>query len=389
MKKILIILTLLLLTGCYNYRELNDLAIISAFGIDKVDDEFLVTVQVVDTNKIGSDTTSTGEFPKTIIYERKGKTIQEALRLMILESPRRLYAEHTQLLLFSEEIAKNELPNIIDYFYRDPESRKEYQVAVIKNTTANKILKTLTPLDTIGADNIVSSIESNNTYLGELIAVTFSQLLDMYLNPNIEISMPTLELVDISEKDNTDQLKDPDANNKIMLNGSSVFKDNSLIGYLTIKESLALNFIKNEVENTIISHSCSEKKHIVYEIMNTDTNVSPLKKEKGIDITIKGNATIAEINCDYNLTKPKDIIEIEKKLNQEIENIISTSVRSINEKYHTDVFGFRDLYYKSNYKFYQTIKDNWNETIEDIKLSVKSKVKITEKGNGLKVITNE
>lgn len=389
MKKILILLSIFLLTGCYNYRELNDLAIISAFGIDKTDDEFLVTVQIVDTNKTGSDTTTNGDYPKTIIYEQTGKTIQEALRLMILDSPRRLYAEHTRLLLISEDIAKNELKNIIDFFYRDPESRKEYQVAVVKNTSANKILKTLTPLDTIGADNIVNSIESNNAYLGELIAVTFNDLLEMYLNPRIEISMPALQLLDMSSKDDTDQLKESDANNKIKLDGIAVFKDNALVGYLTIDESLTLNFIKNKVENTIISHTCEPKKHIVYEIMNTTTNVSASSTEKSINIDIKGNATIAEINCNYKLTKPQDIIKIEKKLNQEIEKTITKNIKSINQKFHSDIFGFKDLYYRSNYQFYQTIKDNWNETIEDIKINVKSKVKITEKGNGLKVITNE
>ena len=40
MKKILIIiLTLLLCTGCFDYKEINDLAIINAIGVDYENDE--------------------------------------------------------------------------------------------------------------------------------------------------------------------------------------------------------------------------------------------------------------------------------------------------------------------------------------------------------------
>ena len=49
MKKIiLLILPLLLLTGCYNYRELNELAIATAVEVDKIDNEFHLLVQVAN-----------------------------------------------------------------------------------------------------------------------------------------------------------------------------------------------------------------------------------------------------------------------------------------------------------------------------------------------------
>ena len=45
MKKILIIiLTLLLCTGCFDYKEINDLAIINAIGVDYENDEYVITL---------------------------------------------------------------------------------------------------------------------------------------------------------------------------------------------------------------------------------------------------------------------------------------------------------------------------------------------------------
>ena len=52
MKKIILIITILLLTGCYNYTEINDLAFVSSIGIDyDVDSEkFLVTYEILNDN---------------------------------------------------------------------------------------------------------------------------------------------------------------------------------------------------------------------------------------------------------------------------------------------------------------------------------------------------
>lgn len=37
----------LLLSGCWSKRELNELAIVVALGVDKVDDEYELSIQVV------------------------------------------------------------------------------------------------------------------------------------------------------------------------------------------------------------------------------------------------------------------------------------------------------------------------------------------------------
>ena len=67
MKKIILsILPLLLLTGCYNYQELNKIGIISAIEIDKKDDLFKVTAQIV--NPKNQNDTSSANQPYFITY---------------------------------------------------------------------------------------------------------------------------------------------------------------------------------------------------------------------------------------------------------------------------------------------------------------------------------
>ena len=51
MKKLLIIIFCLLISGCNNYRELNNIAVVSALGIDYKDNMYNVSVLVKDNAK--------------------------------------------------------------------------------------------------------------------------------------------------------------------------------------------------------------------------------------------------------------------------------------------------------------------------------------------------
>ena len=183
-----------MLTGCYNYRELNDLAITTAFGIDKDENGYKMTFQVVNTKKSSSQDNDSGN-PKIIIYEQTGKTTQEAARKIILESPKRVYANHVVLLVIDENIAKEGIENVLDLLFRDAESRKQYMVLISKETTAKGILQTLTPLEVVNAQDIVKSIIADSEYYGMSENITLESLMENLINSKKEIILPSLKLI--------------------------------------------------------------------------------------------------------------------------------------------------------------------------------------------------
>ena len=106
MKKIylLIIPILFSLTGCYNYRELNDLAIVSGISISMTDNQYEVMVEVVNPKK-QQDATGSDE-PDFIIYKKKANSMQQAFREIVEESPKKLYTAHLNILIIDESVAK-------------------------------------------------------------------------------------------------------------------------------------------------------------------------------------------------------------------------------------------------------------------------------------------
>ena len=394
MKKIkLLIISVLIftLTGCYNYRELNQLAITSAIGIDKHDDEYQVSIQVMNTQKQGNDGTSTGEQPKFITYKEKGKTLQSAFRNIVLESPRRLYANHISLLVISEEVAKEGLSDVLDLLFRDTESRKQFIVLVSKNSTSSDVLEVLTPLETLNAKNITDSDMADSQFLGVPEEVTYEQLMDSYLNSKKEIVLPTIEVIgSVEEGEQTDSLQNSAPKTKVLLEGYSIFKADKLVGYLSNKDSINLGFVRNKIENTIVDYKCSKDNYMAVELVNTKTEVVPKKNKLEVTIRVKAQGNINEINCDLDITKDKIISELEKKINNKIEKDIKQTIKEINEEYNSDVYGFEDLFYKNNPNFYKKMKDKYEENfVTNIDDKVESDINLFAKGNILKVIDNE
>ncbi len=390
-KWVLPVLFLFLCTGCYNYRELNQIALTSAIGIDKTEDgkEYVVTVQVLNTQKQGSDSNYSGSQPKFILYEQKGPTLQHALRTIILESPRRLYVNHINLLMISEEVAKDGIKEILDFFARNTEFRKDFLIAISREETSKDVMQILTPLETLNSKNIHDSITTDAKFYGLATKVTFEDLLNAYLNQRTNVVLPSVEVVgNIKKGEGEDNIKQSIPDATVKLRPLAIFNGEKMIGYLTEEESRVYNYVQGNIQNSIITSSCSENGLFTAEIISTKTKLKPDIAKKKIDIQIKASASIKEINCNMNLLDPNSIQILENKINQEMEEVIEKDVVNIIQTYQTDIFGFEELLYKTDPSSYKKLKEQYgDELIESLKFDVTSNVKLQTKGNIVKEIT--
>ena len=182
-KMIILLISIFLLTGCYDRKELNKLAILTATEINKIDDEFIINAQIV--NPQSPDKTTNVESP-FFIYTGKGKTIQEAYRQIKLSSSRYIYPDHLRILIINEKLAKEDISQILDFYLRDPAIRTEFNILIGKN---ENILSPITPLEQISASSIIDSLEVNKNYLGVTNQTSLNELAIMYLNPTLSYTI--------------------------------------------------------------------------------------------------------------------------------------------------------------------------------------------------------
>ena len=379
MKKMIFIIPIIfLLTGCYNYREINELAIVSGVSIRKVDDEIELTTEVINPKK--EQDASSGEEPEFIIYTSRAKSVQEAIRKMIKESPRKMYGAHIEILVIDEGIAREYLMDILDSFARNPEIRSEFKVLVGKS---DDILKITTPLEKISSENIRNSLENNNKYLGFAKVVTYHELISNVLNPNIELVLPVLSMKgNVNLGEDKENISNTSVKATSIIDGMAIFRNNKLIGYLTEEESLTYNILRDSVKNFFIRTSGHDNEYIVHEIIRLSSKMEFDKNKNEMKITLTGKSAISEVNEKIDLENLEEVSKLEKELNQELKKMVERSILSIQKKYNSDIFGFGDVIYKSYPKYFQKIKDEFKQDgFQNMKVNVSVKIKGQEKGN--------
>lgn len=383
MKRIkFLILLLPLLSGCYNYRELNELGITTAVSIDYKDNNFYVIAEVINPIK-QQDASSSNNSP-FVNYNSSSSSLQDAFRKVVLESPRQLYAAQLEVIVLSEEVVNNHLEEVLEYFARDPEARTEIKIIVAKTEDSTKAITLQTLLTSLSSSNIINSLDLQSKVLGMAYPVTLNELLNMYIDPYLEVVLPSMTLYgnyEIGDEKENITTSSPKAIVKI--DGSTITKDNKILGYLDLEESKILNLINGKLKETIIKMNYYDG-YIIFEPNRIKVSRELDIKNNIIKINISGYSKTKEIQSNINVKDPKEVEKLNKALNMELEKKITDTFNSIREKYGTDVFGFQELYYRTNYKYFKENCTNWYEDIyPKIKLEVKANVRLYEKGSTL------
>ena len=151
--KYIILIILLITTGCWNYRELNETAIATAMAIDYNNNEYEVSLLFANGK------TKEENKSEITINSAKGKTIYEAIKNISLSTPKDIYISHLSLVIISSSIAKNGLNKVFDYLLREPQCHQNFDILISKNSDAKSILSVLNPLADYPSQNIVSTIK--------------------------------------------------------------------------------------------------------------------------------------------------------------------------------------------------------------------------------------
>jgi len=363
-KMIIMLLFIFILSGCYNYKELNKIAVVSSIAIDKNDNNYLVSAQVMNIKREEETSSS-----KVIVYEEEGKTIAEALRKMTKKSNKKLYGGHLGKLVISEEVAKDSIIDIIDLFQRLPEIQDEFTITVAKGIDANKVIKIMTSPESIPADYVKNIIETADIESALTYSSKLDEFVSFYLKDYIDPVISVIEVKNYTKKGTT--LENNETTNpktRIILNNIATTKNGKLEKYLNTDETIGYNFVRNSIKGMIISVKCDDKDdYASISILDSKTNNKVIKKDNKYIIKIynKSNATINEYNCINDLENEKTIKDLQDKTNKKIKKYINKVLNTqINSK--SEFLGLKRIIYldypKYNNEQYN-IKINVNTNI--------------------------
>lgn len=374
MKKIVYLLIILLLTGCQNYRELNDLAIVTALSIDynTEEEEYTILAQVINTaNKKESTSSENSSFT---LYKSSASSLSSAINNNILSSPKKIYLNQIQVIIISKEILENHLDNTLDYILRNPEIRGEISVILAPNDKDLKAIAIEPLLEDLSSSSILSSL--NNSYKEGLSSkITINDLADMYLNPHKEIIIPTLYITGDIDKGNDKENKESSIpKSAVHIGGSAITKDSKVIRLLSIDETKYLNILRRESKSTSIVLPYQES-YLSFNLYNLDTKYELNTKNNSIILTLSGKAKSFEVVTNTDIEDVSTVKDIRRSLNNYLERELTETYQNISKD--TDAFNYGDMYYKKQPKLYY----NWYQDIfPNLKLKIKAEIELYEKG---------
>ena len=120
----------LILCGCGNYRELNDLSVITGVAIDKDESGYKLSYLIANSQK--AQTSSKEGEAQTTVYSGTGKNLTEAVKAIEVKSPKQLYYGHITTVIISEEIGKEGFLKVSDIILRNPETRKQFYILKLR-----------------------------------------------------------------------------------------------------------------------------------------------------------------------------------------------------------------------------------------------------------------
>ncbi len=350
MKKMFILLiSLLLLSGCYDNIELNNLAIISGVGIDYKDDNYYLTYEILNDTKTENNTamlsyTMTGS----------GKNLSEAFINTNYKVGKKPFFDHLKVVLYSESIIEDHLEDITDYLIRDTNIRDEFIPLVAKDTTPEEILKHNSDNYPVVSDYIMNLV--NNEKYNNNLAVTdvFQKFLAKLVSPNSDAILSSLSINEMNE---------------ITLSNFYAFDDFHYADTLSIKDSSLYNLL---TQNTFSLNFTKDydNKNVNISLTASSSDIDVTKDEININLKLKGK--VVENNADLDLKEQKTYKILNEDFGEVIKDDVTSFVHTI-QNMKSDVLSLSDIYFR------KTRKEN-NNLWFHAKVNVNVDLKINTKG---------
>jgi spore germination protein KC len=371
------VLLVFLLSGCWDRREVNDLALVTAAGIDKKSDHVIELSVLVFIPKGSSSQQEMSGSPgggsaQTIMRYAEGTTIADAMSKLQEKLPRHIFWGHCEVFIFDEELAKENISDHIDFIIRHPQLRERSQL-FISYQKAKEILKLMPPLE-----RDISEVlrELGNLEIGMNITTKdFSQM----LTESGEGALPWIKILPPEEDSEKQQTI-------AFINGTAIFKENKMIGQIDNALTRGVLWLRNEVKlaTITIKPKVEEGGYISMNLLIAKSKLIPKIENGKWKIVVKATAEtdIIQNTTNLDMSSPDVVKPLEKLLNKDIKDKILATLSEVQKNYKTDIFGFSDAFNRKYPKVWAKQKYRWNDIYPEIEVSVDSNIKIHRFGMG-------
>ena len=291
-----LILLPLLLTGCFNYYDINKVTFPTSVIFDV--DDLGQAIVYLDCIKPYRSTNDSSDKGRRIIYKGQGKTALEALVDINRVSSYKLDYSQTRAYIFTEKAARKGIKKFLDLINNNSEFSMKPSAFVYYGDVEDLLKTVSTDEEYLGL--FLNDLVGKEKYNPKAVKSNIN-----YYLSNILMGSNTALLTSIALKENA-------IDKKIEIDGASIFKDNILVEKIDKENSLMYNLLMGTVKTGTLeaTNPQSKENFVTLEILdssvkdklNYEDGRFKLIKDINVEVSIseiQGNLIVDSSVLDY------------------------------------------------------------------------------------------
>ncbi|MCE3202299.1 Ger(x)C family spore germination protein [Paenibacillus sonchi] len=382
------LVTGLLLAGCGNRIEMNELGITTATGFDGQQGDWTITYQIIIppamASGAGGSSGGGGSQAAVHTFSAHGKTIREAVAASSRDNPRKLYFAHTNVLIIGKQAAETGIEEILDTYYRNPDARETVKV-LVADGEARDFLNKLIPPEKLPGRALSDILQKNKQLSSYYPSVSVHQLALGISSDSGSAGVPEVSLTgtDSSSLESSSVFQQTSTSSKLKISGLSVFQKAKMVGTLNQNESTGISWLTDQIHLTTISYSSRDDTDVsAFLVRNAKVKVTPVKEALHYTIKVKAKVVVGEF---LETTTHEDLLKTQsvKKLEQQAEQIIRTQIldgwKAV-QQLKIDLVGIGNKIHRKSPKDWKRLKESWPEGIADMDMDIDVEVNLKRPG---------
>lgn len=381
-------LVLLLATaGCWDREEIENLAFVTALGIDRTEEGgYEVTVHIAKPFAISKPSEGSVSLEKPFfVMSSTGRTVVEAMAKLLSTVPRRLFLAHNRVLLLGEPCSRDGVAGIVDYFLRDPQARCLVRVQVVKGTTAKDFLNQIDfELERMPSEAERRLFRYSWQELGcQPSDVTLKSFCEAMEEDGIEPVAAAVELLPKSSSTFSGEgaVLREGVKASAKHTGTAVFKGDRMVGWLDERETRGFNWILGQAVRTRMVVQDAAVNGSV-QILHTSSSIR-MRMEAGtpvVSVKVRLEGRLNEMSGgDESSDKQYSLDRVEHLVAATVsEEMLAALARA--KELKSDIFGFGLMLSRKHPREWSLVKDRWEAVFRDLRLETDVKATIESTG---------
>lgn len=407
MRKVVVtlLLPLLLVTGgCWDQREINDLAMVVATAADVVheagNEQVRLTLQIANPIALvpgqgggGGGGGGGPGAPKAFwTVAGTGRTVGAASLSIVERIPKPIFFGQDRLTLVGERAARLGITPLLDRPLRNRETRRSMYLAIARGE-AKRVLEVEMP--TFRATGLaISNLFDLEGGRQAIMPVDFGEFAYNLSTGTTSPVAPVVEVVpqtSISAEDRKSLGAVPQA---IKVSRVAVFSPGGkLVDFFDEKETLGLMWVLNKIKTREIIVPCPVEgpvEPVVMGLVRSKSRIIVHLEKNGLpsfEVKVRTTCDLWEhFGTHPGLLTPQYYESLERRVNTSIEREIMHTVRKA-QSLHADVFGFGEEVKRQHYPEWKRMAQDWPEIFPVVKVTVKAETGFRHRGLSVEPVT--